>query len=87
LRHVKEDLLGYFDRLAVEVKDALNQSDVNVCSWCAEIWVAQYGAAKAARLIRNVRFVDDTRAVTPIDGWSATYPQFGGAALLRRPKR
>src|SRR5262249_24070082 len=64
LRHAKEDLLGYFDRLPAEVKDALNQSDVNVCAWCAEIWVDQYGAAKAARLIRDVTFVDDTRAVT-----------------------
>jgi hypothetical protein len=71
LRHAKEDLLGYFDRLPAEVKDALNQSSVNVCAWCAEIWVDEYGAATAARLIRDVTFVDDTRAVTPVDGWVA----------------
>jgi len=65
-RHAKEDLLGYFDRLPAQVKDALNKSDVNVCSWCAEIWVEEYGVAKAARLIRDVRYIDATRAITPI---------------------
>jgi hypothetical protein len=58
---------SYCDRLPAEVKDALNQSDVNVCSWCAEIWVAEYGAATAVELIRNVRFVDDAQAVTSVD--------------------
>ena len=71
LQHAREDLLGYFDRLPAQVKDALKKANVNVCSYCAEIWVGQYGAAKTARLIRDVRFIDDTRAVTPIDGWSS----------------
>ena len=70
-RHAKEDLLGYFDRLPVPVKAALNRSAVNVCSWRAELWVEQYGAAKAVKLIRDVRFIDDIRAVTPVDGWPA----------------
>ena len=69
LRHAKEDLLTYFERLPAQVRDALNQADVNVCSWCAEIWVSDYGVAKAASLIRDVRFIDDTRAATPFDGW------------------
>ena len=69
LRHAQEDLLHYFDRLPPQVKDALNTSDVNVCSWCAEIWASQYGVTKAAQLIGDVRFIDDTRAVTPIGGW------------------
>jgi len=71
LRHAKEDLLTYFERLPAQVRDALNQADVNVCSWCAEIWVDQHGAAKAARLIRDVRYIDATRAITPIDGWDS----------------
>jgi hypothetical protein len=74
LHHAQEDLLDYFDWLPIEVQDALNRADVNVCSWCAEIWVAQYGAAIAAELIRNVVFVDDTRAVTSVDGWGAACP-------------
>jgi hypothetical protein len=44
---------------------------VNTCAWCAEIWVGNYGAEKAVRLIRDVRFIDDTRAITPIDGWDS----------------
>jgi hypothetical protein len=36
------------------VRDALNRSDVNVRSWCAEIWVDRYGAAKAAELVRRL---------------------------------
>ena len=71
LRHAQEDLLTYFDRLPQEIKAALLSADVNVCSWCAEIWAEQYGAAKAARLIRDARHIDDTRAVTPIDGWDS----------------
>jgi hypothetical protein len=70
-RHAQEDLLHYFDRLPPQVKDALNKSDVNTCSWCAQIWARQYGPAKAARLIRDVRYIDDTRAITPIDGWDS----------------
>jgi hypothetical protein len=71
LRHAKEDLLHYFDRLPAHIKDALNTADVNTCAWCAEIWVGNYGAEKAVRLIRDVRFIDDTRAITPIDGWDS----------------
>ena len=69
-RHAREDLLDYFDRLPLEVRDALNRSDTNVCSWCAEIWLQAHGAAAAVALIRNVRFVDDARAVTCAGGWS-----------------
>ena len=71
LQHAREDMLKYFDRLPLSIKNALNASDVNVCSWCAEIWVNRYGAFKAAKLIRDVRFVrdDPCRAATPIDGW------------------
>jgi hypothetical protein len=71
LRHAQEDLLKYFDRLPPQVKEALLGADVNVCSWCAEIWVDRHGAAKAARLIRDVRYIDATRAITPIDGWDS----------------
>ena len=66
IRHAKEDLLTYFDRLPPLIKEALLVADVNVCSWCAEIWVSRYGEAKAAQLIRDARFIDDTNAVTPI---------------------
>jgi hypothetical protein len=66
LRHAQEDLLSYFDRLPAEVKAALTEADVNVCSWCAAIWADSYGAANAARIIRAVRFVDDTRAIVKL---------------------
>ena len=71
LEHARKDLLRYFDRLPTSVKDALNAADVNVCSWCAQIWVDEYGAFKAVQLIRDVRFTldDPCRAATPIDGW------------------
>jgi hypothetical protein len=69
LRHAREDLLHYFDRLPIEVQDALNQCDVNICSWCAEIWVKSYGTALAVELIRNANFVEDTQAVTSVDGF------------------
>jgi hypothetical protein len=68
IAHAKEDLLSYFDRLPPLVKQALLVADVNVCSWCAEIWVDRFGAEKAAQLIRGTRFIDDANAVTPIDG-------------------
>src|SRR6516164_9763054 len=61
LAHAQEDLLCYFDRLPPVVQNALNQADTNVCSWCAEIWVRQYGAQVAAQLIRDARFVDAVR--------------------------
>jgi hypothetical protein len=67
LRHAQEDLLQYFDRLPKAVKAALNGASVNICSWCAEIWVDRYGSAEAVRLIRRARFIDDTRAVTRTD--------------------
>jgi hypothetical protein len=70
-RHAQEDLLHYFDRLPPQIKAALLSADVNVCSWCAEIWTEQYGVAKAARLVRDVRYLDDTHAATPIDGWDS----------------
>ena len=71
LRHAKEDLLTYFDRLPAQVQDALNKADVNVCSYCAQIWTDSYGVAKAVRLIRDVRFIDATRAITPTAGWDS----------------
>lgn len=58
LRHAEQDMLKYFDELSPEIKRALLGATVNVCSWCAEIWAAQYGVAKAAQLIRDVRFID-----------------------------
>jgi hypothetical protein len=76
--HARADFFGIgtvhdgFDKLPAVVRDALNASNVNVCSRCASGWVRDYGAAKAVRLIRDVRVIDDTRAVTPIDGWSST---------------
>jgi hypothetical protein len=69
LAHAQEDLLIYFDHLPAEVQNVLNQAGVNVCSWCAGIWVEQYGAQAAVQLIRDVRFVDTGRAVTPVGGW------------------
>ena len=71
LRHAREDLLTYYDRLPRQVKEALLVADVNVCSWCAEIWTDQYGSAKAVQLIRDVRFINATRAITPIEGWDS----------------
>ena len=71
LSHAQADLVEYFDRLPLPIKDALHRSDVNVCAWCASIWVARYGVAMAARLIGDVRYLDDTRAVTPLEGWGA----------------
>ena len=67
LRHAQEDLLTYFDRLPAEVKAALAEADVNVCSWCADIWIMNYGAASAAQIIRAVRFIDDTHAVVRLE--------------------
>ena len=58
LRHAKEDLLVWFDRLPRQIKAALLTADVNTCSWCAEIWANRYGVAKAVQLIRDVRYVD-----------------------------
>lgn len=64
--HAKLDLLTYFEHLPANVKDALNGADVNVCSYCAEIWVGIYGAARAVQLIANTRFIpgSDTVAIT-----------------------
>jgi hypothetical protein len=67
LAHAQEDLLDYFDRLPAEVKAALAEADVNVCSWCAEIWIRNYGAASAAQIIRAVRFIDDMHAVVKLE--------------------
>ena len=69
LSHAQADLVEYFDRLPTPIKDALHRSDVNVCAWCASIWVERYGVAMAARLIGDVRYIDDGRAVTPLEGW------------------
>jgi hypothetical protein len=71
LAHAKEDMNRYFDGLPASIKDALNVADVNVCAWCAQIWVAKYGATRAAQLIRDVRFIDEMRAVTPVNGWTS----------------
>ena len=76
-RHAQEDLLTYFDRLPLKVKEALLTADVNVCSWCAEIWAQQYGVAKTAQLVGDVRYIDDTRAITPIDGWGSLQTRRG----------
>jgi hypothetical protein len=78
--HARADFLGLgagdhgFDKLPAAVRDTLNASDVNVCCRCVTGWVRDYGVAKAARLIRDVRFIDDARAVTPIDGWARKAP-------------
>ena len=64
LHHAQEDLIRYFDQLPQTIKAALHRSDVNVCAWCASIWVKRYGAAMAARLVGDVRYIDDTCAVT-----------------------
>jgi hypothetical protein len=50
-QHAQADLLEYFDRLPAEIQDALNGAAVNVCSWCAEIWLSGYGTAAAVELI------------------------------------
>ena len=67
LAHAQEDLLDYFDRLPTEVRAALTEADVNVCSYCAEIWIKRYGAASAAQIIRAVRFVDERRATVKLE--------------------
>jgi hypothetical protein len=64
LGHAKEDLLTYFDELPAPIKDALNVAPLNICSWCAQIWVSQYGVAEATRLIGSARFVDAALAAT-----------------------
>jgi hypothetical protein len=72
----KEDLLHYFDRLPPQVKDALNKADMNgVLILRRDMDLRVRRAAKAARLIRDLRFVDETktRAVTPVDGNLARY--------------
>ena len=61
--HAKQDLLNFFERLPALVKGALNAADVNVCSFCAEIWVEQYGAVRAAQLITNTRFIPGSETV------------------------
>jgi hypothetical protein len=66
MRHAQEDMLKYFDRLPEPIKEALMEADVNVCSWCAEIWVDQYGIADTTRLIRSVKYTDDTHAYATI---------------------
>jgi hypothetical protein len=81
-RHAKEDLFGYFDRLPAEVKDALNQAEVNVCSCCAELWMDQYGAGEAAGLICDFRFIDHNWAVTPVEGWPDKEEELEGLAGL-----
>ena len=75
LHHAQEDLIRYFDQLPQTIKAALHRSDVNVCAWCASIWVKRYGAAMAARLVGDVRYIDDTCAVTPLEGWGRTEEQ------------
>jgi hypothetical protein len=69
LAHAQEDLLHYFDRLPPVIQNALNQADTNVCSWCADLWLQEFGERLPVQLIRDVRFVDAGRAVTPIGGW------------------
>ena len=54
-----------------QIKEALLIADVNTCAWCAQIWARQYGVAKAVQLIRDVRYIDDTPAVTPLNGWKS----------------
>ena len=71
LRHAREDLNDYFDGLPAPIKDALNKSDVNVCSWCAQIWTGRYGIAKAVQLIRDVRYIDADHAIAPFGGWKS----------------
>jgi hypothetical protein len=63
-QHAQADLLEYFDRLPAEIQDALNGAAVNVCSWCAEIWLKKYGAPAAVELVRNARFVGEAEAAT-----------------------
>jgi hypothetical protein len=68
LQHAQEDF-RYFERLPAVVQAALCDADVNVCAWCAETLIGQYGAPETARLIGDVRFISATRAVAPLDGW------------------
>jgi hypothetical protein len=62
-------MLDHFDRLSPEIQKALNSAPVNVCSYCVENWVLEYGAEVTVELIEQARFVDDTRAVTRVDDW------------------
>ncbi len=70
LQHAKEDMLDHFDGLSPEIQKALNSAPVNVCSYCVENWVVEYGAEVTVELIEQARFVDDTRAVTHVDDWA-----------------
>jgi hypothetical protein len=63
-QHAKADMLKYFDRLPAEIRNALNGSAVNLCSWCVEIWVRGYGIEAAVELVQNARFVGEGRALT-----------------------
>jgi len=75
LSHAAADLLGLvglndgYDNLPASIKDALRSATINVCARCANGWLEVYGEDKTAQLIRDVRFVDDTHAITPLDGW------------------
>jgi len=62
-------MLDHFDGLPPDIQTALKSARLNVCSYCVENWLREYGAKVTVELIEEARFVDETRAVTRVYNW------------------